>query len=120
MNEIGHRTKICKKCGIVISQCRCIKCDKKKIYSICEKCKELVRRQEMNKNDAKENRAWTRGFICAMEILSSVKGLNKKELYIFFEKAGFTNKKDFMEPFEGAGKEMNEWETNFTNEVFGE
>lgn len=35
----GHFIKICKCCGEVIAQCRCMDMNKKKEYGICMKCK---------------------------------------------------------------------------------
>lgn len=35
----GHSITKCKECKVIMSQCRCIKHDKKIIWSICDKCK---------------------------------------------------------------------------------
>jgi len=37
-DEMKHFIKLCKICGEVISQCRCISKDKVKFYGICKKC----------------------------------------------------------------------------------
>ena len=37
-----HFKVICKDCGIIISQCRCISKDKAISYGLCLKCKEQV------------------------------------------------------------------------------
>ncbi len=36
---MGHKKVICKVCNTLISQCRCICCDKEIEYSICKDCK---------------------------------------------------------------------------------
>jgi hypothetical protein len=33
-----HFIKLCKFCGDVIAQCRCINANKDKIYGVCNKC----------------------------------------------------------------------------------
>ena len=35
----GHFIEKCKQCNTVISQCRCMDCNKIKLFSVCEKCK---------------------------------------------------------------------------------
>jgi len=35
---IGHGRIICKNCGDVIAQCRCIDCGKLETFSLCRKC----------------------------------------------------------------------------------
>lgn len=35
---MGHFKKVCKKCGVVISQCRCPSKDKTLIYEVCDDC----------------------------------------------------------------------------------
>ena len=34
----GHGRTICKNCGDVIAQCRCIDCGKLETFSLCRKC----------------------------------------------------------------------------------
>jgi hypothetical protein len=40
MVEPGHFIKLCKKCNVVSSTCRCMDKNKPIIYSVCEECKE--------------------------------------------------------------------------------
>lgn len=35
-----HFKEYCNECGIIMSQCRCFKCDKEIRVSLCEKCKQ--------------------------------------------------------------------------------
>ena len=37
---MSHYIKICKICGTVISQCRCMSCEKTRQEGICKKCEE--------------------------------------------------------------------------------
>lgn len=37
----NHGKIVCKECGTVIAQCRCMSCDKTVTESICEECKKL-------------------------------------------------------------------------------
>jgi len=38
LNLTGHGKIVCKDCGKVIAQCRCIDCDKTVTESICDEC----------------------------------------------------------------------------------
>lgn len=40
MNHVGHFKKVCKFCGTLIGQCRCMSLDKTVIYETCNKCKD--------------------------------------------------------------------------------
>lgn len=48
---MSHFKVICEKCGTVISQCRCMSCDKTTTYEICDKCK----KQEQNPSPQSNN-----------------------------------------------------------------
>ncbi len=37
---MGHFIEKCKYCGVVISQCRCMDCNKETVMSVCGKCLE--------------------------------------------------------------------------------
>jgi hypothetical protein len=37
---MGHFKEICKMCGTIISQCRCMDCNKEVTYNICDACKQ--------------------------------------------------------------------------------
>lgn len=43
---MNHFIEICVKCGAVISQCRCMACDKIKKEGICPKCLEKQNREK--------------------------------------------------------------------------
>ena len=47
-----HFKVICKDCGIIISQCRCISRDKVVSYGLCQKCEEHVLAEHLNRSDA--------------------------------------------------------------------
>ena len=34
----GHGIVECKRCGVIIAQCRCMDCGKLTVYSVCDKC----------------------------------------------------------------------------------
>jgi hypothetical protein len=36
---MGHFIKYCSVCKKIIAQCRCMSCDKVKLYDICDECK---------------------------------------------------------------------------------
>lgn len=38
MKLTGHGIVLCKHCGVVIAQCRCMDCGKLTVYSVCNKC----------------------------------------------------------------------------------
>lgn len=42
----GHYIERCKFCNKVMSQCRCIDCNKQVIYSVCTRCSELKDNEE--------------------------------------------------------------------------
>jgi hypothetical protein len=44
---MSHFIELCKKCGKVISQCRCMAGDKEKRYSVCKECKEKEKENEV-------------------------------------------------------------------------
>lgn len=44
MTHEGHFIEVCKVCGEVICQCRCMSRDKKKTLGVCEKCKEKAKK----------------------------------------------------------------------------
>ena len=39
----GHGRIICKNCGDIIAQCRCIDCDKLETFSLCRKCNPMFK-----------------------------------------------------------------------------
>jgi phage gp45-like len=46
MNEhSGHYKLVCKECGIIIAQCRCMDLNKPTHYDVCEKCKGTTAKQ---------------------------------------------------------------------------
>jgi len=52
---MGHYKTICKECGTIISQCRCMACDKTIIYDTCNECLDkLVKFEEPSKITGKE------------------------------------------------------------------
>jgi hypothetical protein len=40
MDSYGHFIKYCLTCQNVISQCRCMACDKTVLFGVCDKCNE--------------------------------------------------------------------------------
>jgi hypothetical protein len=40
MTNFVHMKIVCYRCGSIISQCRCMSCDKFTKYSLCDKCEE--------------------------------------------------------------------------------
>ena len=47
-----HFKVICKDCGIIISQCRCISRDKVVSYGLCQKCEEHALAEHLNRDEA--------------------------------------------------------------------
>ena len=50
-----HFIEICKVCGRIISQCRCMSCDKVKKEGICDKCKEADSTRQETSQDSTQN-----------------------------------------------------------------
>ena len=51
---MSHFITLCSECGKVISQCRCMSCDKIKNYEVCEDCSNLISKKYIGKNRISE------------------------------------------------------------------